>query len=181
MKAQNTSKHGLVSGWHRSVRAILFDLGDTLIYERVDDISSLDKMTLHLRPHAAEILERLSHVLKIGLVSDTNSSSEPAVRSALKALGVEGFFSAVVTSTDVGVTKPDSRIFLEALRQMAADAQETVMVGNDPIRDIYGADQLGMVTILFRPTKYFEPGSEKDANYSVDSLLEIPSIIQSLI
>jgi len=163
------------------IKALLFDLGDTLIYERVDDITSLDKMTLHLRPHAAEILERLSPLFKIGLVSDTNLSHESSVRFALRKLGVEEFFSAVVTSTDVGITKPNPNIFLEALRRLDVRAQEAVMVGNDPVRDIRGAMQVGMITVLFRPTKYYRPGSEKYANYFVDSLSEIPHVVRNLV
>jgi HAD superfamily hydrolase (TIGR01509 family) len=162
------------------VRAVLFDLGDTLIFERVDDTRTLDKMKLHLRPHAEEVLEWLSRRSKIGLVSDTETSSEKAVRSALKKLGLEQFFSVVITSVDIGTTKPHPDIFLKALERLAVRPQEAVMIGNDPARDILGAKQLGMVTILCRSSSYYRKESERDADYVVDSLDEIPAIIRGL-
>ena len=162
------------------LKAVLFDLGDTLIYERVDDDYRLDEMTLHARPHARQVLERLSQSYKIGLVTDTETSSEASVREALQQLGLEKFFSAVVTSTDLGVTKPHPDIFLEALRQLEVSPEEAIMVGNDPTRDLKGAKQLGIPTILYRPTSYYQTGAEREADYHVDSLEEILSIVTNL-
>jgi HAD superfamily hydrolase (TIGR01662 family) len=162
------------------LKAVLFDLGDTLIYERVDNDYRLDEMTLQTRPHALEVLELLSHSYKIGLVTDTETSSEASVRKALQKLGIEKFFSAVVTSTDLEVTKPHPEIFLEALRRLEVSPAEAIMVGNDPDRDLHGARQLGIATILYRPTSYYQIGSETEADYYIDSLKEVLGIVRSL-
>lgn len=162
------------------IKAILFDLGDTLIYERVDDAIKLDEMTLHTKPYAKDILKRLSHHYKIGLVSDTESSPESSVRKALSKLGIESFFSAIVTSTSIGITKPHPDIFREALNRLGVAPQEAVMVGNDPSRDILGAKQVGLITILYRSSSYYQKGAEKSADYYVDSLEELFDIIINL-
>lgn len=162
------------------LRAILFDLGDTLVYERVDDVYKLDELTLHARPHAKDILRYLSQDYKIGLVSDTETSSESSVRKALRKLEIEEYFSAVVTSTDIGVTKPHPDIFLEALRQLDVSPEEAIMIGNDPTRDILGAKQLGIITVLYRTSDYYQKGSEIDADYFIDSLNELLRIITTL-
>jgi HAD superfamily hydrolase (TIGR01509 family) len=159
------------------IKAVLFDLGDTLIYERVDDIVKLDEMTLHIRPHAKETLERLSGYFQIGLVSDTETSPELSVRKALNKLGIEAYFSAIVTSTNIGVSKPHAKIFLEALKRLNVGPQEAVMVGNDPSRDILGAKQLGISTILYRTSRYYYKGAEENADYFIDSLDELFDII----
>ena len=164
----------------RPPKAVLFDLGDTLIKERVDDVRRLDEMTLYLKPHAKDVLEGLSRICKIGLLSDTETSPESAVRAALRKLGVESFFSAVVTSMDVGAAKPHRDPFLEALRQLDVSPTEAVMVGNDPGRDILGAKRLGMITILYRSSSYYHCGAEKEADYFVDSLDAIPPLVHSL-
>ena len=93
------------------IKAVLLDLGDTLIHEKVDDAEPLDQMSLHAKPGAFEVLDRLSKLFVLGLVTDTDSSDEVAVRVALRRLGLESFFRAVVTSQDIGVTKPDPAIF----------------------------------------------------------------------
>ena len=162
------------------IKAVLFDLGDTLIYERVDDIVKLDEMKLHIRPSAKETLERLSGYYKIGLVSDTEISPESSVRKALSKLGIESYFSAIVTSTCIGRSKPHPDIFLEALRRLGVVPQEAVMVGNDPSRDILGARQLELITILYRSSNYYQKGSERISDYYDDSLEDIFDIINNI-
>ncbi len=161
------------------LRAILFDLGDTLIEERVDDISNLHEMTLHARPSAQGVLEHLSRRYRVGLVTDTETSPETSVRAALSNLGLASFFAAIVTSTDMGVTKPHRDMFLEALRRLGAKPSEAIMVGNDPERDIEGARRLGIITVLYRPTKYYQTGAESRADYVIDSLEQIVQIVDS--
>ena len=162
------------------IKAVLFDLGDTLIYERVDNIVKLDEMTLHLRSYANDTLKRLSGYYKIGLVSDTETSPEASVRKALRNLGIESYFSAIVTSTCIGRSKPHPDIFLEALNRLGVVPKEAVMVGNDPSRDILGAKKLGLITILYRSSNYYNNGDEKISDYYVDSLEEIFDIINNL-
>jgi len=53
------------------VKAVLFDLGDTLIEERVDNAERLDQMQLHAKPHARRVLEELSGRFSLALVTDT--------------------------------------------------------------------------------------------------------------
>lgn len=161
------------------LKAILFDLGDTLIEERVDHISKLHEMTLHTQPHAPAVLECLSQHYRIGVVTDTETSPEASVRAALRDLGLASFISAVVTSTDMGVRKPHRQMFLEALRQLDAKPSEAIMVGNDPERDIKGARRLGITTVLYRPSKYYQIGAESGADYVIDSLEEVVEIADS--
>lgn len=162
------------------INAILFDLGDTLIEEHVDDKFKLNEVELHLRPDAEYVLKQLSKSYKIGLISDTESSPETAVRKALHALGVEAYFSAIITSTDIGVRKPNELIFRTALNKLGVDPKEAIMVGNDPVSDIAGAKQLGIATILYRSSKYYYTGAENDADYCVDNLTQVIGIIENI-
>jgi len=163
------------------LRAILFDLGDTLIYEHIDDVYKLDEIVLlHLQPHAKEVLESLSHHYKLGLITDTETSPETSVRKALSKVGIEPFFSAIVTSTDIGVRKPDPQIFHETLRRLNVKPNESAMVGNNIECDIVGAKQLGIISILYRNSKYYKINDEKFSDYFIDSLDEIPLLIAKL-
>jgi len=43
--------------------------------------------------------------------------------------------------------KPDRRLFLEALARLQVQPNESVFVGDDMYRDIYGAMELGLKTV----------------------------------
>jgi HAD superfamily hydrolase (TIGR01509 family) len=161
------------------IEGVLFDLGDTLIYEHVDDTEPLDHVQLHAKPGAAEVLETLSHDFSLALVTDTETSAEPAVRRALARLGLEKYFDAVVTSQETRTSKPDPSIFEQALVQLGVSPQRAVMVGNDLDRDILPAQQLGLRTILVTDSPYFDPARTTSARVA-GGLAEVPDIITAL-
>jgi FMN phosphatase YigB (HAD superfamily) len=66
-------------------------------------------------------------------------------REKLSRTGLEDLFDAVVVSYDVGVHKPNRRIF-DAARD-CLDADTYVMVGDDHNTDIIGAREAGFETI----------------------------------
>jgi putative hydrolase of the HAD superfamily len=53
---------------------------------------------------------------------------------------------AFVVSSDVGAGKPDPRVFQAALERGGAGPDEALMVGDNPIRDVAGAQRLGIRT-----------------------------------
>jgi putative hydrolase of the HAD superfamily len=67
----------------------------------------------------------------------------------IKALGLTRFFDVIVLSYEVGVRKPDERIYVEALKRMELKGDECVFVA-DEISDLEGARRLGMRTMLVR-------------------------------
>jgi putative hydrolase of the HAD superfamily len=52
-----------------------------------------------------------------------------------------------VVSGEVGVGKPDPRIFDLALRLLGASPEEAVMVGDNPTRDVAGAKAAGVTAV----------------------------------
>jgi HAD superfamily hydrolase (TIGR01509 family) len=161
------------------IKAVLFDLGDTLIHERVDDVQPLDRLPLHAKPGASDVLSRLAQSFTLGLVTDTESSDEQVVRSALDQLGLSEYFRAIVTSQDLGVTKPDPAMFREALRRVGAEPAEAVMVGNDLDRDVTPALALGMRAILVSDSAYFDPSSPTPAPIA-PTLREVPAMVLAM-
>lgn len=63
-------------------------------------------------------------------------------------LGLHHFFDEVITSEEVGVEKPDEKIFMEALDRMGCKAERSIMIGNKFSEDIIGALNVGMDAIL---------------------------------
>lgn len=75
-------------------------------------------------------------------------------RGKLKQSGILDCFEAVMISEEVGSRKPDSKIFMEALKHMNVSAGEAVMVGDMFARDILGAYRVGMDAIWVSTIEY---------------------------
>lgn len=103
---------------------------------------------IHLYDGAEELLRTLRTAGKrLWLLSNAQAVF---TRFELSALGLTNCFDGIYLSSDYGVKKPDSsffRILLEAEGIIPTDA---VMVGNDGICDILGAQQVGMSAIYIR-------------------------------
>lgn len=56
----------------------------------------------------------------------------------------------LVTSDEVGIEKPNAKIFKRALNKLRCDASKVLMVGDDYKKDIEGAHKLGLVTFHYR-------------------------------
>ncbi len=90
--------------------------------------------------------------VKIGILTNGRSDLQRAV---IQALGFNSLVSTVVVSEEVGFRKPQREIFEIALASIACNPEEAIMVGDDPVADIEGAQRAGIFPIAFRCT----PGS----------------------
>lgn len=93
---------------------------------------------------AFELLNTLRGQARLGIV--TNNSTAEQIEK-LNALNIADFFETVVISEDVGVTKPDPKIFTIALERLGASANDTVFVGDNWANDIVGAVNVGMSAV----------------------------------
>ncbi len=98
----------------------------------------------HLVAGGIELLDVLRDHCRLGIVTN-NSTAEQTEK--LRALNIANYFDTVVISEDVGVTKPDPKIFSIALERIGAVAQETVFIGDNWINDILGARNVGMAAV----------------------------------
>ena len=97
---------------------------------------------------ARELLEVLSNRCRLGIVTN-NSTIEQTEK--LRALNISSYFDAVVISEDVGVTKPDARIFAIALERIGAQPKDAVFIGDNWTNDIAGALAAGMAAVWLNP------------------------------
>jgi HAD superfamily hydrolase (TIGR01549 family) len=68
----------------------------------------------------------------------TNGASDTQ-RDKLRVLEMEHWFDCVVVSGELGVAKPDARIFREALGKLAIDGEDVWHVGDNLATDVGGA------------------------------------------
>jgi len=131
------------------ISAIIFDLGNTLIKQQIDEHFTLDQFDLELASNASSTLEQLHKNYKIGLLTNTRRSNKSHVKNAMTKLGLSQFIDCIVTSLDIGVEKPSSIIFEYILKCLDVEPSEVIMVGNDLLADIFGGMQLGITSIFY--------------------------------
>ncbi len=107
--------------------------------------------SLKLKPCAKQLLTGLQKHYKLGVIS--NFTYAPVIHAALRKLGLNKFFNAVLVSEDVGWRKPSTKIFQKALQKLGVNGEETVYVGDTPKEDIGGASSFGMKTV-FLPSQF---------------------------
>ncbi|MFQ6068839.1 MAG: HAD family hydrolase [Candidatus Bathyarchaeia archaeon] len=118
---------------------------------------------------------------KMGVVTD---GSRKSAHEILHRLGITQFFDAIVISEDVGVEKPDPKIFQKALIRLDSKPSQSIMVGDSIERDINGAKKLGMVTVLMQgylPRKEErEHETEIEPDYKIQRFDELLGILKRM-
>ena len=167
------------------IRAVFFDLGDTLIAEEATGGKHLWEAKLTKLPYLDEVLVELKRKgFKLGIITNTVTSREEHVRMALRKMDVEKYFDYIITSVDAGHEKPDERIFMTALRALRTKPYEAVMVGNRISADIVGGNRMGMITILFKWNKRYNErmiSPEEQPTRTIRSLRELPSVLEKIL
>ncbi len=112
-------------------------------------VAGLNAWHAHARldPEARDVLTEFSRDKKLALIS--NFDQAPHVHEFLAQEGLTGFFDLVVVSDDVGLKKPDPRIFQLALDHIGLSPGEVVHIG-DMDDDIVGAQAAGITPVLIR-------------------------------
>jgi putative hydrolase of the HAD superfamily len=99
-----------------------------------------------LYPEVAEVLQRLRERFNLAVVSNFDGR----LRMILEQLGASKFFSQVFLSSELGADKPDPEIFRRALRLTNTRPDETLHVGDDPLRDWEAARSAGLAVFELR-------------------------------
>jgi putative hydrolase of the HAD superfamily len=190
---------------YRAVRVFPMDLEETddqrdhwdrylQVYARSLDVPEvlLDDAVEHLRNEyvsgglwtqvidgSPEGLESLVATgVPIGIVSNSNGTIEARLNE-LEILqvgpgaGVE--VRCVIDSGDVGVEKPDPRIFDHALARLGMSADGMWYVGDTPAFDVVGARRAGLHPLLMDP---FDVNGDYDVT-NVASLTEVATMVES--
>ena len=92
-------------------------------------------------PGALPLLEALKPHHRIGIVTNNRTSEQ---QEKLAQLGMAHLVDALITSEDVGVTKPNPRIYEVALERLQCSPTEAVMVGDNWLADVVGALEAGI-------------------------------------
>lgn len=107
------------------------------------------RSTLWLRPmpHALETLDALhARGARTFLLSNAQSCF---TLGELNALGLADKFDGILLSSDAGMKKPYRGLFELLLSRYGIDRKAAVMVGNDAVADIGGANAAGLCSMYY--------------------------------
>ena len=126
---------------------------------------------VRLVPGTMELLDYLKPKYHLHLITN---GFEEVQDTKLTLSGMKPYFETLTVSEEVGVKKPNPEIFLYALNKAKAEAEESLMIGDEMDVDIDGARAAGIDTILFNPRGEKVEG---ERTFEVRNLLEIKQIL----
>lgn len=100
---------------------------------------------------AHEALARLSARMPLVMVANQALPARQRVRDA----GLECYFRQLILSEEVGVSKPDERIYRLALEALGCPPQEVAMIGDRLDLDIAPARRLGLLAVRVRRGPFY--------------------------
>lgn len=131
-----------------------------------------------ISPHdgVRELLARLRHTYRLGLVTDGHLAVQQA---KVTALGLEALIDAIVYSDELGREhwKPSVRPYQKVLSRLMIPPEHAVYVGDNPAKDFRGARELGMWTVRVRHPSSFRFQRESPTPQDAPDL-EIPDLGQ---
>jgi putative hydrolase of the HAD superfamily len=136
-------------------------------FERLDTYHRVHNLWEDVPPEVPAALDRLSGRVRMGVVSNANGT----VRAKLARVGLAGYFELIVDSHEVGIEKPDPRIFALALERMGVAPGEAAYVGDLYHVDVVGAAAAGLSAFLLDPFDLYR-GSPVTR---IRSLAELPA------
>lgn len=132
--------HDLAALRRESIRLALQRAGDdAALAEPALEVFMAQRMQVTLFDDARPALAWLAQRLPVVALSNGNAD--------VHQIGLGEFFFASISARDVGVGKPDPRIFQAAAAAAQVAAHEVLHVGDDAALDVLGALGAGMQTV----------------------------------
>jgi HAD superfamily hydrolase (TIGR01549 family) len=130
-------------------------------------------------PGAGEVIRQLAQQYKLGIISDTIHTHGRGLRYLLEQQGLLPYFSYLLFSDEVRVSKPSSVLFRQAALGFDITPNRIVHIGDREHNDVDGPLAVGMKAILF--TGVIDRGSQQSRAHAVcRKFAELPGLIRRL-
>ena len=153
MQIHPDNRHDLTFLRKRWMESLADELGyDYSLVEPGFEVFWLARNEVTFFDGALELLEQLSARYTLGVISNGNAD--------VNHIGVGHLFEFTLSSEAAGVAKPHQDIFHQAVQLSGVEKHETIYVGDDPERDILGAQDAGLRAIWYNPRLQPWPGGK---------------------
>ncbi len=147
----------------------LYGIDDPLLISRGLRKAAQEKEKVHFFADTLDTLTRLKNrPLYLGIVTDTAQPLHMKI-DKLERGGFGHLWDTIIPSAEVGVQKPDPKIYQLALQQLGVAADRVIFVGHKQ-SELDGARDVGITTVAFN----YEPGTRAD--YHIDKFSELAEL-----
>jgi HAD superfamily hydrolase (TIGR01549 family) len=123
----------------------------------------------------SDAVRRMAQHYRLGLLS--NFDDAQCGREVLLDSGVADLFEAIIISAEVGLRKPNPRIYQRILEMLRLDANEVLFVGDTPREDVAGPQAVGMQTVWISKGAAAVPDGIPQPNFVIKDLSELPLLL----
>lgn len=151
-----------------------FGVDSTTFAEHLANTFACERRKRHIvYPDVRPALTILRDEYRLALLSNGACGIQ---REKLEGSKLELYFDTVVISGEIGVGKPDARVFCEVLDRLQVQPEMAVMVGDSLTKDIAGAQNLGLKAVWLNRAGHDGDGVvEPDAE--ITTLAELPIVL----
>lgn len=103
-----------------------------------------------LMPGTLELLTALKPHYSMHIITNGFAETQSI---KLAGSGLDNFFDQVICSDQLGVNKPEAKIFVHAMKSAGAQRKESLMIGDNLQVDVLGARNAGMDQVYYNPQK----------------------------
>ena len=104
------------------------------------------------------------------------AGGDAADASAEDASGAQ--YRAVFISDQIGISKPNPKLYALAVRDLELSAEEVMYVGDSPLHDVAPPQSLGMITVWARrAARHKLDGTGIEPAYTVDDFEQLRRIL----
>jgi len=145
--------------------------GDREILDELHD-NFRDHYRTEFFPCVEDVLKSLAERYKVALLSNT-MSDQP--RILLSESGFDRYFDLIICSRDLGLRKPNPKIFKYVLEKLEVKPDEVVHVGDSVEADMIGARDSDITGVWIKT-----PDQPPWSGYAISSICELPEFLEKL-
>ena len=132
---------------------------------------------LHMEPSILAMLTDLrARSFVLGLLTNGLAFTH---RNKIARLGLEGYFDGIFLADEIGMVKPDPKIFLHVCDVLGSIPRHTMMVGDRYDRDVIGAKQAGLYAVWLDIGRDMLPPDVPPPDAVITNVLEVPTLLAS--
>jgi putative hydrolase of the HAD superfamily len=160
--------------WHEALERV--GIGDRALAVRcADGYVRARTRALELTPGSLDVLTALrERGCKLGLVTNGFAATH---HDKIDRLGLRERMDAFFLADEVGMVKPDPELFRHACRVLGSEPSRTAMVGDRYARDVVGAHEAGLFTVLLDVHAIPVPAGGPQPDAVIASISEVLDVL----
>jgi len=148
-----------------------YNIIDPILAEKIgEDYISFCPKKNKLFPYTIEVLEYLSEKYSLHIITN---GFEKVQHIKLKYSNLEKYFGKIITSEQVGVKKPNPKIFEFAISEAKTTSDESIYIGDDLEVDIIGCQNCGIDGVYFNPEKI---SHQENPSFEISCLSQLKNL-----